>query len=294
MTTETTTAPAPEPSGAKRLTRSSSDRVIAGVCGGIGRYFGIDPVICRVIVIVLVFFGGAGILGYGAAWLLVPRDDAPPEKSDGRRLARRALVAFAVAVAVVCLFFGAAWATAVGSAKVVAIVVVIVGIALVAGGLMGGMRWLIAPALAIALGAGFVTAAGVDAKGGTGEKIYRPVSAADLRPSYRLGVGHLVLDLRQTRLTPGDHRVKLDLGIGGVEVFVPSDVCVSSFAHFGVGGGEVFDRHSGGVDVDFDDAHTAPAGTARLIVDTDIGIGGLHIERGPRVQTTGNQACTNG
>ena len=72
--------------------------MIAGVCGGIGRYLGIDPVIARLIAIVLVFFGGAGILAYIAAWLLVPRDDAPPEKSDGRSRARRALLVILVVI----------------------------------------------------------------------------------------------------------------------------------------------------------------------------------------------------
>ena len=294
MTTETTATPAPEPSGARRLTRSSSDRVIAGVCGGIGRYLGIDPVICRLIMIVLVFFGGAGVIAYGAAWLIVPRDDAPAARSDARSLARRTLIVLGVALATFVLFFVGAWASALGSAKVVAVIIVVTGIALVVGGLAGGMRWLIAPALALALGAGFVTAANVDARGGTGEKIYRPLSTADLRDSYRLGVGHLVLDLRGTRLTPGDHRVKLHLGIGGIEVFAPPNVCVSSSAHFGDGGAEAFDRHSGGVDVDFQDTHSAPPGAARVIVDADIGIGGLRIQNEQPVRSVGNQACSNG
>jgi phage shock protein PspC (stress-responsive transcriptional regulator) len=46
--------------------------VIAGVCGGLGRYFDIDPVIFRILFAVSTFFGGFGLLAYAAGWLLMP------------------------------------------------------------------------------------------------------------------------------------------------------------------------------------------------------------------------------
>src|SRR3954471_21452167 len=58
----------------ERLHRSVADRKIAGVAGGLGRHLNIDPTILRVLFVVLCFFGGAGFLLYGAAWLLVPED----------------------------------------------------------------------------------------------------------------------------------------------------------------------------------------------------------------------------
>lgn len=57
-----------------RLRRSRDDRKIAGVAGGLARHLDIDPIILRVAFVVLVFFGGAGLLLYGALWLLVPED----------------------------------------------------------------------------------------------------------------------------------------------------------------------------------------------------------------------------
>ena len=60
----------------QRLTRSTSDKVIAGVCGGLGHYFGIDPVIVRLIMVALVFAGGVSILIYPILWLIVPADGA--------------------------------------------------------------------------------------------------------------------------------------------------------------------------------------------------------------------------
>ena len=44
-----------------RLRRSTTDRYIAGVAGGLGRHFDIDPTVIRVLLAVLTFFGGAGV-----------------------------------------------------------------------------------------------------------------------------------------------------------------------------------------------------------------------------------------
>src|SRR5262245_63313851 len=56
----------------KRLERSGSDRMLAGVCGGLARYFGINPAFYRVGFVVLALIGGAGILIYLAAALVIP------------------------------------------------------------------------------------------------------------------------------------------------------------------------------------------------------------------------------
>jgi phage shock protein PspC (stress-responsive transcriptional regulator) len=52
------------------------DRKIAGVAGGLARHLDIDPIILRVGFVVLVFFGGAGLIAYGACWLLIPEDNS--------------------------------------------------------------------------------------------------------------------------------------------------------------------------------------------------------------------------
>src|SRR5262249_47903830 len=62
---------AEQPAG-KRLERSRSDRMFAGVCGGLARYFGIHPAFYRVGFVVLALLGGAGILIYLAAALVIP------------------------------------------------------------------------------------------------------------------------------------------------------------------------------------------------------------------------------
>ncbi len=56
----------------ERLHRSATDRKIAGVAGGLGRHLNIDPTVLRVLFVVLALFGGAGLVLYGVAWLIVP------------------------------------------------------------------------------------------------------------------------------------------------------------------------------------------------------------------------------
>ncbi len=57
----------------KKLYRSQTNKVVAGVCGGIGEYFNIDPVIPRIIFLLVALPGGISILVYFIFWLLVPK-----------------------------------------------------------------------------------------------------------------------------------------------------------------------------------------------------------------------------
>ena len=64
----------------KRLVRSSSDRVVAGVCGGLAEYLHVDPTLVRLVVVILAVYPGAvifGVLVYVAAWLIIPSGSAP-------------------------------------------------------------------------------------------------------------------------------------------------------------------------------------------------------------------------
>jgi phage shock protein PspC (stress-responsive transcriptional regulator) len=54
------------------LTRPRDDRIIAGVCSGIGRHFNIDPTIVRIVFVASLFLPGPQILIYLVAWLLMP------------------------------------------------------------------------------------------------------------------------------------------------------------------------------------------------------------------------------
>jgi phage shock protein C len=58
----------------KRLFRSKSNKVIAGVCGGLGDYFDTDPVLIRVLFLVFLLAAGSTLLVYLIMWLIVPKD----------------------------------------------------------------------------------------------------------------------------------------------------------------------------------------------------------------------------
>ena len=58
----------------KRLYRSKKERIIAGVCGGIGEYLGIDPTIVRILWVLLGLMGGSGIIAYIISWIIIPEE----------------------------------------------------------------------------------------------------------------------------------------------------------------------------------------------------------------------------
>jgi phage shock protein PspC (stress-responsive transcriptional regulator) len=91
-----------------RLRRSVADRKVAGVAGGLARHLDVDPLVLRVAFVVLAFFGGAGLLLYGACWLLVPEDgsDEAAITLDDRS---RTLALLAVGVLAVFALLGDSW-----------------------------------------------------------------------------------------------------------------------------------------------------------------------------------------
>ncbi len=58
----------------RRVRRSRQDRVFGGVCGGLGRYLQIDPVLLRIAAVALALSGGLGVLAYIIAWIVIPEE----------------------------------------------------------------------------------------------------------------------------------------------------------------------------------------------------------------------------
>ncbi len=338
-TREQPQSPAAEQEPVRRLFRSRTDKVLGGVCGGIGRYFGVDPIIVRIVAVVGLLLGGATLVAYVAAMILVPAEPeggAPvatrargplsagavalilivlfftwpillgggllaagiaipvailalmgmaawwlvagegPGEGAGD-VARRSVLGLVVLLVCALLFVGGAFAAGVGGGTVAAAIVIGMGVLLVAGAFAGGLRWLALPAVALGLGVGLVSAADLDLSDGVGERDYRPSSAAELRDRYELGMGELVVDLRQAGLPRGDTRLGVRVGMGEALLVVPRNVCVASAADVGAGEVSVFDRSNGGVDLDWEDNRVAGPGGRRLIVDADVGLGELQI-----------------
>jgi phage shock protein PspC (stress-responsive transcriptional regulator) len=311
--------------------------LIAGVCGGLGKYFGIDPVIFRVASVALIFLGGAGALLYLAAILLVPdeREQEPGDRSlreralaitgivllvvaagvifshgpfhfwpawplglvllvglaiwwlataerpsrsstggdSPRKTGQRLLLGLLVLAASAVFAVGGAWLAGAGSVTAAGIAVLSVALMVGLGAFAGFGRWLILPALAFAIPVGVVSAAGIDLHGGAGNREYNPASSAQLRPSYKVGAGRLMVDVTGANLSPGDHPLKLRVGLGQAVLVVPSNVCVATNAHAGVGNVESFGESHGGVDVHYDDQPPTVGANPRIVLDAKVGMG---------------------
>lgn len=67
----------------KRLYKSQTNKIIAGVCGGLAEYFDVDSVIMRVLFVLLAFFGGSGFILYIACWIIMPKSAPGGEGQNG-------------------------------------------------------------------------------------------------------------------------------------------------------------------------------------------------------------------
>jgi phage shock protein PspC (stress-responsive transcriptional regulator) len=104
--------PAPPPASERRLLRRNrTNRVAAGVSSGLGDYFGVDPVLFRVLFATSAFFGGAGILAYLLAWAAIPEAGTEHAPIDGLvgALRRRHIPIWLVAVVAGLLLWAAAF-----------------------------------------------------------------------------------------------------------------------------------------------------------------------------------------
>ena len=65
-----------------RLTRSETDRRIAGVCGGIAEYFDIDPTVVRIVFVLVALMSGVGVLIYVVLWIALPKGPREPVETQ--------------------------------------------------------------------------------------------------------------------------------------------------------------------------------------------------------------------
>jgi len=75
----------------KKLYRSRKDYMIAGVCGGIAEYFDIDSTLVRLLTVLVVLIGGAGVVAYIIAWIVIPKnpEQVSDEAFEGERKSKR-------------------------------------------------------------------------------------------------------------------------------------------------------------------------------------------------------------
>lgn len=268
----------------KRLERTKEGRMVAGVSAGLGRYFDITPTVFRLAFVVLTLLGGAGILVYIAAVLVIPAEGEDASYAE-RALAERSkhpgrLVGLAIlGIAILSVLSqastwpsaGAAWVlAAVGLAvllfsserrprKLVAVLVTTVAV-LIAG---------VVAAVAIAF-----SAFDVSLSDGVGERSYAPATIAEAQNRYELGIGSLELDLSNL---PARQKVDIaaKVGIGELRIIVPRDATVAVDSHVRTGSIDALGRE--------DEGSNARVETAdgRLALDLYVGAGLIEVDRAP-------------
>ena len=291
----------------KRLERSRSDRMVAGVCEGLARYFDLNPAFYRVGFVVLTLLGGAGILIYLAAVLVIPEEGKPDsiaaEALRGRRerpwpLIGVGLVAVAAAVllsrATLWPQGDAAWVLVLLAGGVILwtqrssrtpsteIVLASDGTPVEHPSRGGHVIAVISVVLAVLVVAILTAAATVatvfhvDVRSGVGERTYQPAVAAGVQRQYKLGVGELRLDLAGTRFPVGETRIDARVGIGSLDVIVPAGVALRATATAQAGEVHVFGRTNDGRNADLSVDTT---GLRVLVLDARVGLGTVHVTR---------------
>ena len=276
----------------KRLERSRSDRMLAGVCGGLARYFDLSPAFYRVGFVVLTLLGGAGVLIYLAAALVIPEegkaDSIAAEVLRERRERPWQVIGLGLVAVAIAVLLSRATLWPRGDA---AWVLVLVAGAIVlwtqrrAGSkrrrVLRGLSIAAAVVLVLTLAAAAVVATvfHVDVRNGIGNRTYVPSSAGDVHRSYRLGIGRLQLDLAGLRLPRGETDVDARVGIGDLVVMVPADVAVKVRSDAQIGAVDVIDRHADGRDAD-----VAVGGNGRrlLVLHAHVGLGQVTVRRALR------------
>lgn len=266
------------PPSIKRLERSKTDKIIAGVSGGLGRYFDLSPAVFRLGFVALTLLGGAGVLVYIAAVLVMPKEGEERSVAEDILANRRdhpaRLVALAlVAVAVLSLLAHAStWPTAGTAWFLVAVAALILLWTGRRRGLAIALFSLLALVLVVCIAA--VSAAfawfNVSFNDGIGTHTYVPTTAVDR--TYKLGIGKLTLDL--THVAPGS-QVNARVGIGDLRIVVPRNANPTVDASVKAGSIDALGRHDDG-----SHAHLVIAGANALTVDAEIGAGHIEVVRG--------------
>ncbi|WP_320672426.1 PspC domain-containing protein [Patulibacter defluvii] len=296
---------APTPAGG--LFRSRSDRMLFGVSGGIAQRYGFEPVLIRVLFLGSIFLGGAGLLFYLAAAILIPEepvdvDGVPSSVAAGTASASanaaggvlRLLLGIA-AVFGILVGFGIVAAcsfavTALLGAWPVAVILAILAVALV--GARQNRRaasTLLVVILAFALPAASAVVADIDVDRSIGERTYRPFDATRARDGYRLGVGEMTVDLRQLPLRRDSVlRVPARVDVGRLNVLLPRNRCVawSVDTRMTIGGDtRVLSRHSSDNTAlsNHRESFEIDPGKDRPQVNLDlrVGVGELFVTRNP-------------
>jgi phage shock protein PspC (stress-responsive transcriptional regulator) len=256
--------------------------MIAGVAAGLGRYFDLTPTVFRLAFVVLTLLGGAGILIYVAAVLVMPKEGEEASIVE-RALAERRkhpgrLVGLALlAVAILAVLSQASTWPSAGAAWILAVIGLVV-LLVSSDGRPRKLALAVMTAAAVFLAAAIVAVAAafawfdVSLSDGVGDRSYAPASVMDVKHEYKLGIGNLKLDLSALS-TNRPLRVKASVGMGELRVIVPRDASVAVDSKVKAGSISSLGRE--------DDGHDARVVTrdGRLDIVARVGAGRIDIVR---------------
>jgi phage shock protein PspC (stress-responsive transcriptional regulator) len=274
----------------KPLRRSRTDRVLAGVCGGLADFFDLHPAVFRVAFVVLALLGGAGILVYLAAALVMPDEGEEDSVATAVLRPRRGRRWLAIGLGALCVVtaatlsevslwpHGDAWVFLLAAGALILLLTRYVVAERGAGrrlAIVAASLGLVLLILAAVVSAGF----DVQLRRGVGERVYRPATSGELRSSYELGIGRLLLDLRSTALPRGRTRVRARVDLGELQVIVSDDVALRVQADAHVGEVDLLGKASDGEHVE---ASLAETGPRVLVLDAHVGLGSVRVSRAVR------------
>jgi len=214
-----------------------------------------------------------------------PTEPAPPGGPAGQR-DRRGPATATVLVGALLVLVGIGWLLDAAGVEVpwravLPAALIAVGLACVAGAFRGRQHALIVAGIALMVVLSVAVAADWDLDvplaGGVGDRTERPTATADLT-GYELGVGNLLLDLRQLQVPPGTTTVEARVGVGELVVELPDGVSVEVMASAGLGEVQVLGQQEGGFGSRVD-AVGLGGGDRRLELDVRVGLGQVRVER---------------
>lgn len=302
----------------RRLERSRNDRMVAGVGGGLARYFEIHPAVFRVGFVVLTLLGGAGILIYGAAWLVMPDEGKEDSVATAALRDRRdrpwpliGLGLLAVAGAILlsratlwsdgdlwwCFLLAGAvilWLTrrrepaapsdpptAAPTDGPTADPQPVKRESHVVRRVFGWVGIVLATLVALLVIAVAVFAAMFDVHPGRGigDRQFVVTSAAELRDEYTLGIGSLELDLSRMQFPPGTTYLQTRVDVGDLRVILPPGVALRGYGEARAGHVNLLGREDDGWNADVD---LGGSGERVLDLAANVGAGNLRVERAVR------------
>jgi len=296
----------------RRLERSRSDRMIAGVSGGLARYFEIHPAVFRVGFVVLTLLGGAGLLIYAAAALVIPdegkQDSVATAALRDRRDRPWPLIGLGLLAVAGAILLSRATLWPDGDAWWLFLIAGAVILWVTrkpqppaseqSAGTTGAaepmpreshrvrsfFRWLgivvasFLALLAIAIGV-FVAVFDVHPGRGIGDENYIVTSPGALQDEYRVGIGTLDVDLSRMRLPLGVTHLETSVDVGDLHVVLPPGVALRGYAEARAGHVNMLGREDDGWNADVDLTGDGPR---VLDLVAHVGAGSVRVERAVR------------